>query len=201
MRVLTSDTEILDGLKHGNTVAFDHVYGMYFKPLCYFAEKITGDSAHAEDIATESFVKLLQKNPDFETLQHLKSFLYTSTRNACYDLLRMQKRHDQTHSEMKYLAEISEEETEQAVIMAEVLQAIYQAIDELPTKYKSVLKLALIEGMDNEEIAAQTGMAYQTIRNQKSEGIKLLRISLFKNGSLTSYVMFCSLLYLGEKMQ
>lgn len=201
MRVLARDKEILDGLKHGNTRAFDHVYNMYFKPLCYFAEKITGDSAHAEDIATESFVKLLQKNPDFETFQHLKSFLYISTRNACFDMLRMQKRHDQTHMELKYLAEISEETTENAVIMAEVIQAIYTAIEHLPTKYKSIVKLALIEGLDNEKIAAETGMAYQTVRNHKSEGIKLLRISLFKNGNLSPNLLLYSLLYLSEKLQ
>lgn len=201
MRVLSTDTELLEGLKQGNALAFDHVYSLYYKPLCYFAEKITGNAISAEDIATESFVKLLQKNPEFETLQHLKSFLYTSTKNACYDLLRMQKRHDHVHGELKYLAELSEEETEHAVIMAEVLQAIYTAIDRLPGKYKSVIKLALIDGMDNEEIAAETGMAYQTVRNHKSEGIKLLRISLFKDGNLSPSAFFCCLLYIGEKLQ
>lgn len=201
MRILTGDTELLDALKQGESHAFTEVYGMFYKPLCYFAEKITGDNSKAEDIATESFVKLLQKNPDFETLPHLKSFLYTTTKNACYDLLRMKKRHEQTHMEMKYLADVSEEETEHAVIMAEVLQAIYKAIGELPDKYKNVLKLALIEGLDNDEIVKQTGMAYQTVRNHKSEAIKLLRISLFKNGSISSLVLFYSLLYISEKLQ
>lgn len=200
MRILTGDTELLNALKQGESHAFTEVYGMFYKPLCYFAEKITGESSHAEDIATESFVKLLQKNPDFETIPHLKSFLYTTTKNACYDYLRMQKRHEQTHTEMKYLADISEEETEQAVIMAEVLQAIYTAIDQLPDKYKTVLKLALIDGLNNDEVVAQTGMAYQTVRNHKSEAIKLLRISLFKNGSISSLILFCSLLYIGEKL-
>lgn len=200
MRTFSNDAELLACLKKGDTLAFDHVYSLYFKPLCYFAEKITGINASAEDIATESFVKLLQKNPDFETLRHLKSFLYTSTRNACLDLLRMQKRHDQTHSEIKYLAGISEETTEHAVIMAEVLQAIYTAIDQLPDKCKSVVKLALIEGLDNEQIATETGMNYQTVRNYKSEGIKLLRISLFKNGNLSSTAIFCCLLCMGEKL-
>jgi RNA polymerase sigma-70 factor (ECF subfamily) len=201
MRTISNDAELLDCLKRGDALAFDHVYSLYFKPLCYFAEKITGDSASAEDIATESFVKLLQKNPDFETLWHLKSFLYTSTRNACLDLLRMRKRHDQTHSEIKYLAQLSEEATESAVIMAEVLQAIYTAIDHLPDKCKGVVKLALIEGLDNEQIAAETGMTYQTVRNYKSEGIKLLRLSLFKNSGLSSTAIFCCLLYVGEKLQ
>jgi len=201
MRILTGDTELLDALKQGESHAFTEVYGMFYKPLCYFAEKITGDSLKAEDIAAESFVKLLQKNPDFETLRHLKSFLYTTTKNACYDLLRMQKRHEQTHAEIKYLADVSEEETEHAVIMAEVLQVIYKAIDELPDKYKNVVKLALIEGMENDEIVKRTGMAYQTVRNHKSEAIKLLRMSLFKNGSISSMVLFWSLLYVSEKLQ
>jgi RNA polymerase sigma-70 factor (family 1) len=201
MNVYATDMEILQALKKGDAHAFDHVYSLYFKPLCYFAEKITGDGLNAEDIATESFVKLLQKNPDFETLHHLKSFLYTSTRNACYDQLRMQqKRHVQTHSELGYLAEKSEDETEHAIIMAEVLQAIYTAIERLPNKYKRVVKLALIEGLNNDEIAVETGMAYQTVRNHKSEGIKLLRISLFKDGTLSPSTLICCLLYMGDKL-
>ena len=198
MKVFVNDNEILPALKKGDANAFDYVYKLYFKPLCYFAEKIMGASDIAEDIVTESFVKLLQKNPDFETLINLKSFLYTTTRNGCFDELRMKKRHENIHLEMRYLATLSEEEIENNIIQAEVLQAIYTAIEELPDKYKNVAKLALVEGKNNDEIVTETGMAYQTVRNHKSEGIKLLRLALFKNDDLSSIVLLYCLLHLSK---
>jgi len=194
----SNDNELLIALRNGDSHAFEEIYGLYFKPLCYFAEKITSDGMAAEDMATESFVKLLQKKPEFETLNHLKSYLYTTTRNGCLDLLRMKKSHDHVHSDMLYMASISEEETERAIIMAEVLQAVYNAIEKLPAKYKGIVKLALVEGKDNEEIAVETGMAYQTIRNQKSEGIKLLRLAIFKDPDLSPTAIICCLLYLSK---
>lgn len=198
MKNFETDTEMLVALQQGESAAFDQVYGLFFRPLCYFAEKITGSSAVAEDIATESFVKLLRKSPDFETLTSLKSFLYTSTRNGSFDHLRAQKRHASSHQQIRYLASYSEEEIENNIIKAEVLSAVYTAINTLPEKCRNIVRLALVEGKDNEEIAAETGMAYQTIRNNKSEGIKLLRIQLYKDGDLSHSILVLCLLYLNQ---
>jgi RNA polymerase sigma factor (sigma-70 family) len=200
MKLFLNDTDILLSLKKSDPDAFEYVYGLYFKSLCYFAEKITGSSVHAEDIATESFVKLLQKSPDFETLANLKSFLYISTRNGCYDQLRMKKRHETSHLEIRHLAPLSEDEIENNIILTEVLQAIYSAIEKLPLKYKNVVRLALVGGKDNDEIATETRMANQTVRNRKSEGIKLLRLALFKNDEISRSALFLCLLHISKHL-
>ena len=200
MKTYINDTDILAALQQGDSDAFNHIYKLYFKPLSYFAEKITGSNVVAEDMATETFVKLLQKKPTFDSLQNLKSFLYTTTRNGCYDQLRMKKRHELSHLEIKSMAVLSEDEIEQNIIMAEVLQGIYAAIEGVPEKYKQVIKLALVQGKDNDEIVAETGMAYQTVRNHKSEGIKLLRLALYNNTDLTSSTLLLCLIILGQHL-
>ena len=196
MKEFLTDIQILNALQSGEEHAFDHVYGLYYKPLCYFAEKIMGSPVIAEDMASESFIKLLQKKPTFDSLNQLKSFLYTSTRNSCYDLLRMKKRHDHSHAEIRYLASEPQEEIENRIIQAEVLNAIYTAIEQLPERYKNVVRMALVAGMNNDEIASETGMANQTVRNHKSEGLKLLRLVIYQNKDLSSVVLVICMLQL-----
>lgn len=199
MQTAQADIELLGALKQGDETAFDRVYGMYYKPLCFFAERFVSNPTTAEDIVTESFIKLIQRSPEFETIRHLKSYLYTSTRNACIDELRMQKRQQRVRNRIEQSEVISEEEAGHNLIMAEVLHSIYRAIDELPDKYKEIVRMSLIDGLSNSEIAIKKGMADQTIRNHKSEGIKLLRISLLQSHTISTFILYCALTYLRER--
>src|SRR6266498_2637097 len=92
MRVFANDNELLIALKQGDNNAFNHVYSLFYRPLCYFAERLTGQHEIAEDVVAESFIKLLQKKPDFSNVKKLKSFLYTVTQNTCIDILRRNKK-------------------------------------------------------------------------------------------------------------
>ncbi len=179
-----SDMNFLLALRQQSPMAFDQLYAGYYRPLCYFAEELTGDPAAAQDLVTESFIKLLQRVADFDSTKSLKSFLYTVTRNACYDHLRAQGRHAHAHAEIRYLQGEQSGDADRLLIKAEVLQAIDTAIEKLPEKYKGVIRLALFEDKNNERIAEDLQLALQTVRNRKSEGFRLLRMALNRHQRL-----------------
>jgi RNA polymerase sigma-70 factor (family 1) len=179
-----NDTELLMGLKQRNRAAFTELYNRYYAQLCYFAERISLNNPVAQDIVSESLVKLFQRNLDFPSINQLKSFLYTTIRNACLDYLRATKRHYSFQAELSYLGQIKEENIEGLIIRAEVLGAIHAAIKDLPERYKKIIELSLLEGKTNEEIAVDIGIADQSVRNRKSEGLKLLRVSLLNKAGL-----------------
>ena len=110
--------------------------------------------------------------------------------------MRATQRHEKSHLEMQYLDGQQNENAERQLIRAEILQAIYSAIELLPERYKGVVKLALIEEKKNEEIAEDLHMAYQTVRNRKSEGFKLLRVALSQQHNLSALLTFYCLLEL-----
>lgn len=189
MKGYDNEMNFLHALRQGTLVAFDQLYASYYRPLCYFAESLVSNADSAQDIATESFVKLLQKSTSFDSTQSLKTFLYTITRNACYDHLRATHRHESSYAEIRYLSNEQNDNAEQQMIRAEILQATYSAIEQLPKKYKGPIKLALLEGKKNEEIAEDLHMAPQTVRNRKSEGFKLLRIALSRKLNLSQLII------------
>jgi RNA polymerase sigma-70 factor (ECF subfamily) len=189
------DIVFLQALRQQSHTAYDRLYANFYRPLCYFAEGLIHDATAAEDMVTESLIKLLQEVPEMNSIRQLKSYLYTITRNACYDYLRANERHRHSHEEIGYLKGFDLETAERQLIRAEILQAIYAAIEGLPERNKNIVKLALLEGKNNEEIATQLRITDQTVRNRKSEGLAMLRLTLRSQYGLSPTAIIAGLLY------
>jgi RNA polymerase sigma-70 factor (family 1) len=172
-----------------NSPAFSEIFRQYYSTLCYFAERIIGDSSSTEDIVEEVFLKVWNKSEPFESSKHLKYFLYQSTRNACLDEIK--KTRHAKERQLIYLNEDMEDTVPyiNEIIHAEVIREIYQAIKELPEQCGRIITMSYIDGLNNDEIANKLGLSVQTVKNQKSRGISLLKIRL-------SSELFCYFLLL-----
>lgn len=191
-----NERELLGRLAEGDNSAFDIIFRTYYQPLCYFAEKLTQETAVAQDMAADCFFKVLQQKRGFPSIAALRSFLYTVVRNNCLDYIKTQKRHTAGNEELGLLATHTDESIERQIIMTEVLASINRSIKELPEKYREIMELALIEGMKNEDIAAKLGIAHQTVRNHKSAALKLLRYAITGRDDLSAITLFYCLWYL-----
>lgn len=150
----------------------------------------------SEDIVSESFIQAFKKKEDFPSIAHLKSFLYTAARNAALNHLKAQKRHGDVHHSLENAAERLDSDVEKAYIKTEVIQLIFSEIEKLPPRCRDVVRLAVIDGKSAQEIATELNMAYQTVLNQKTKGVGLLRVALLKNEliSLPALIAALSLL-------
>ncbi|TWF45722.1 RNA polymerase sigma-70 factor (ECF subfamily) [Chitinophaga polysaccharea] len=182
-----NEVELLQALKSGDGTAVKAVFSKYFRPLCQYAEKLTGRLESAEDIVADTFVKLWHRREQFESLENVRHFLYRVARNAALNELRNEGRHQATHTELGNLyqeAHFSAEDLEEEEIRAELLAEIYQEVENLPDKCREIFKLLFFNGLSTEEVSIQLGIMPQTVRNQKSRAIQLLRAQLLKKGHL-----------------
>jgi RNA polymerase sigma-70 factor (ECF subfamily) len=162
-------------LKQQKIPEFEKVFDLFNPSLCFFARRLVNDGAIAQDIVTDIFVKLWQKQADFKTVYSVKAFLYISTRNACLN-------HNQ---QVKYQMRIRETIRQQSndidmgvmneAIHAEVLRHVYAIVNDLPDKCKEVMLLSYTKGLDCHEIARQMQLSVHTVRNQKSRGVHLIK--------------------------
>lgn len=180
MILIPANTVIIDGLRKADEYSIRTLYLMHYRALCYFAEKLVQDKAEAEDIAEETFLKLLNKRNDFDNLADIKSFLFTATRNACIDFLRKKKRRMQSHKELEYLGGMDEIQAGTEMLQARILQMIYAEVENLPGQCKKVFKSFFIEGKTTAVIAEEMGLRPQTVLNQKIKALQTLRLSLFE---------------------
>jgi RNA polymerase sigma-70 factor (family 1) len=182
MQVANTEEELMQGLQRGDEAAVRQIYHLHYKALCYFADQLLHDKDEAEDVAVDSFLKLLQRKDDFENLKKVKGFLFTSTRNACFNLLernKMKARHEQSLGELlqNYESNANYEE-----IFAKVLQLIYTEIEQLPPQTKVIFTSTFIDGKSTAVIAAEMGISPKTVLNLKARALQKLRNKLYAEG-------------------
>jgi RNA polymerase sigma-70 factor (family 1) len=190
VKLVYNDIDLIQGFRQGEEDAVKQLYNLYYRPLCYFSELLLHNHEEAEDIAVDVFLKLLFKKEDFDNLSDIKSFLFTATRNACFDLLRKKKIMDKMVLDLANLSEPDDLFGEQEMIASKILQVIYAEIENLPNQCKQVFTSIFIEGKSTAEIAAEMRISPQTVLNQKSKALQTLRLKLFKEGINSSHLFF-----------
>ena len=169
----------------GDEQAFAGIYNLYHRQLLFYASKFSLGVEAAEEIVSEAFVKLYQgrsAGKAFESLEHIRNFLYKVTHNAAITHLGYSQRQSTYMENYLTIASGQDAETEARnhCIEGELLQIIYDAVEGLPTECKRIFKLLYIEERNYQEVAHELGLSVQTVRNQKSRAIQLLRSRILK---------------------
>jgi len=76
----------------------------------------------------------------------------------------------------------------------EIIQQLYEEIEQLPTQCRRIFKMSYLEGRKNEDIAATLQISYNTVRAQKLRALKLIRSSLVKKNILPLLGVYITLL-------
>jgi RNA polymerase sigma-70 factor (ECF subfamily) len=154
---------------------FQNLFNDFYIPLCIFAEKYLDNKDDAADIAQDAFIKLWQKREDFQHINQLKAFLYTTVRNSSLNELEHKRIVE------NYSSHIQSVQTESFfndhIIEEETYRIIVQAINKLPPQTAKVMMLAL-SGKDNKEIAIELSISDGTLHTHKKIAYKRLRNEL-----------------------
>ena len=67
---------------------FKKVFLPYHQKLYRIAYRIVQDTANAEDIVQETFIKLWNKKDELEQIENTEGFAIIIVRNTCLDYLR-----------------------------------------------------------------------------------------------------------------
>jgi RNA polymerase sigma-70 factor (family 1) len=184
------DKSLLQEFKSGNTHAFRVVYDLFFPSLCFFAKRLVDNDGEGEDIAVDSFVKLLNRHNSFDTLPNIKAFLYITTRNACLNYLRYSQRQHSSKRELNRLQEKTDEHALSHMVHAEVLREVEFEIEQLPNRCREIFKLIYYERRSADEIAELLGISINTVWVQRAKAIQLIRTNLLKKGMLSALLCF-----------
>jgi RNA polymerase sigma factor (sigma-70 family) len=104
------------------------------------------------------------------SVRNFKSWLYEVMRSSFKDYLgRAISRQREQLKGLVVGPEITGE------VLNETLIAVKQAIELLPESFRAVLRLALIEGLSNEEICQRLKIRSSTLRTKKSKALSCLR--------------------------
>ena len=127
----------------------------------------------AEDVFQEVFLKLLRYQDSIKSEEHLKAWLITVTLNQCKSMFMS------TWNKRKVsIDEIVEPAIED---QKEDYSELYEAVRELPQKYREAIHLFYFEQMSIREIAGILNRQEGTIKTQLNRGRQMLSEKLKRN--------------------
>ena len=167
---------IIKHIGRGDKKAFREVFDSYFSALTAFGFKYIPDQPAVEDMVQEAFIAFWEKRQDFDHVNALKSFLYTSVRNKCLNYQKHQsvlKKHEdalvyELESDHQYSRQVIEEET---------FNQLLTEIKALPESASEIMVLAL-NGLKNQEIADELNISINTVKTQKKIAYSKLKEKL-----------------------
>ncbi len=161
---------------------FRELYHRYQAGLFFRAYALLQNQQEAEDVVTETFMKLWNARAQFSSAGAAVNWLRVTNRNACLDLLKHRK--VVQHSLVDLPANEADKEWYHEELLGELLQEIYATIEQLPGKSREVFRLRYIDGLKNEEIAGKLGIRHQSVRNHLATALKTLRLKLLDKDHL-----------------
>ena len=125
----------------------------YKDGLILYLNKYVSNIHIAEDLAEDTFFKIMVRKPRYTKKYTFQAWLYAIGRNVAIDHIRKQAKYAKTSvDDLEML--VSEEETlEQAYIKDEEKIMIHRVLEQLKPEYKQVLWLVYFEGFSNEQAA------------------------------------------------
>ena len=189
------DSNVLQLFREGDEKAFKAIYDRLFFPIYQYARRWLLVVQDAQDITSDSFIKLYNRRSRFESIGNIEAFLRITVRNACFDHLRHIKVKTKRQEELiRELNREVEPDFAWVEIQERYMQLIYAAVEKLPEKMKVIFLLSFEEGLKPAEIADRLGVTARTVTNQKINAIQILRRSLEK----PSVLLFISVMNLLE---
>jgi len=194
MQDYINSEEFVRDFNEGNRIAFNAVYNKYFSVIYGFCLKLVRQSDEAEDIATDTFIKLYHLHNQFRSHANIRAFLYVTSRNACMDYFRYIKKKEEAKT---YFARASEGDythlnDELDGMYHQVLKA---AIEKLPQRQKEVIEKLYFEEIDHKTTAYQMDIKLDALYVLRSRAVNLLRELIHSQGLAESALLLFVLHY------
>jgi RNA polymerase sigma-70 factor (ECF subfamily) len=185
-----TDAEVMLRVKAGDQSAFDYLVQKYRRPLVSFMYRMARNTAAAEDLAQEVFLRVYRSRQTYEASAKFTTWLYRIATNLAVNHAR-----DTRHERPEVTVSLDEpdEETgttldvadgtisaEEALVRRERMAAIRSKVEALPERQKLAVIMHKYQQMDYKQIADVLKLsesatksllfrAYQTLREQLKE--------------------------------
>jgi len=171
-------------VKAGDEQSFELLLRKYRTPLVNFLYRMVRDTAAAEDLAQEVFLRVFRGIHGFRRGSSLKTWLYRiSVRQAlnhrrwCWRHHRQQVSIDAETEEKGPMLELKDEEATpfEQCATHETQAAVRRALGEVPPLFRSAVILRDLEGLSYEEIAEVLEVSVGTVKSRILRGRRTLR--------------------------
>jgi len=183
----TSDVQLMLDVKAGDEASFDLLLRRYRTPLVNFLYRMVRDSATAEDLAQEVFLRVYRARKQYSPSAKFTTWLFRIATNLALNSIR-DNRHRRMESSLD--APLDEEESaprelpsgdmriDEHMMERDRCDFIRRAISALPEKQRVAVLLHKYEEMDYGEIARILECSESALKSLLFRAYETLRVEL-----------------------
>ncbi len=182
--MLAKKTDLITDAQQGDLVAFRKLIDKYSPRVYSIAYQMTGNSADAQDIAQEVFIKIHGTLHKFNHKYLFTTWLYRMVVNASIDYQRKHsRRRDFSLEEIEGLFAIYDSRNNPEVLHErnELKGIISRLTGKLTPKQRNVFVLRDLQGFATQEVAGILGCSQITVRVHLSKARILIKNALKKS--------------------
>lgn len=149
-----SDLEIIKSVKNGNTADYSIIVDRYKTKAFSLLKRMLKNSMEAEEVLQDCFLKAYRALDSFKGESKFSTWFYKIVYNTALTRLALKKRkiENEMNSVDDYLLLQSKDDYRESE-RKDMSGFINSLVEQLPSKYSSVLNLFYLEGMSCEEIS------------------------------------------------
>jgi RNA polymerase sigma factor (sigma-70 family) len=172
-----TDKELLQGCRKNHSPAQTLLYDRYKGRMMGICRRYAGNTTDAEDILQEAFIKIFRNINQIREEKALVGWMKKIVTHTAINYYRANLKYNQ-NTEYEELVLTDDSYTDLLSKLA--TEEIFKLINELPTGYRLVFNLYLIDGYEHKEIAGMLHISEGTSRSQLSKAKALLREKLIQ---------------------
>ncbi|HKC94812.1 MAG TPA: sigma-70 family RNA polymerase sigma factor [Nitrospira sp.] len=176
-----------------NAQEFDRLYRDHVDLIYRYAHRLCGEVEAAKDLVQETFLNAYRGLKDFRGEAQISTWLYTIASRACMRMRRKRKGEPERELSLDEFVPTSEGEfrlqipidgltPEQALQNKELREALDQAINKLPKKYRMTLVLRDMEGLSAKEVGTIMGLTERAVKSRLHRARLFVRRELSARG-------------------
>lgn len=187
--------KFLHGFIIGDEETYILLFREYYVSLCTYARRYVGRKDIAEEIVSETFMKIWENRNTINIESSVKAYLFQAVCNNSLNYLRkLKKAHrmeaffQDAESYNIGFAETLDETDEQSFLIGNITQKIEEAMSQLPPQQQKAFRLKRQEGKKIREIASLMGLSVKTVEMHLSKATLKLQKKL--KDYLPSFLLF-----------
>jgi RNA polymerase sigma-70 factor (ECF subfamily) len=182
------DAQVMLRVRNGDDSAFDYLVGRYRRPMISFMFRMVHNSAIAEELAQEVFLRVYRSRASYAADAKFTTWLYRIATNLAVNHARDNK-HERPE-EKASLDEVNEEtglsidladsrpNIEQEILRRERLRAIRQQVEALPERQRIAVMMHKYQELDYRQIAEVLHLSESATKSLLFRAYETLRQSL-----------------------
>jgi RNA polymerase sigma-70 factor, ECF subfamily len=176
MTIESQPSNIVQGLIIGDEETYIYLFREHYVSLCSYSRKYVGRKDIAEEIVSDTFMKIWESRDKIKIKSSVKAYLFQAVfNNSIYYLRKLKNENklitffkDPTFDNIGF-AEMADEIDESSIMMENITLKLEEIINQLPTQQQKAFRLKRFEGKKIKEIAEVMGLSVKTVEMHLSK--------------------------------